>query len=144
VRRNFSVETILPPHKVQTLVTTARTIDQERWEVSALGKNIKDVLTEQRLRCAYDSFSWILDNCLLVAFSITIFHQKIKPDHRRKYWLSIEFCRYLGSISCFANISGFYGKSFCMYLYNALTSCIDMLDFHVFHRCEIIATLSFV
>jgi hypothetical protein len=57
VRRNFSVETILHPHKAQTLVTTARTIDQERWEVSALRKNIFDVLTEQRLRCAYYSFS---------------------------------------------------------------------------------------
>jgi hypothetical protein len=64
VRRNFSVETILPPHKAQTLVTTARTIDQERWEVSALGKNIFDVLTEQRLRCAYHSF---------IGFSITAF-----------------------------------------------------------------------
>jgi hypothetical protein len=73
VERNFSVETILHPHKAQTLVTTARTIDQERWEVSALGKNIFDALTEQRLRCAYHSFSWILDNCLLVAFSITAF-----------------------------------------------------------------------
>jgi hypothetical protein len=46
--RNFSVETILPPHKAQTLVTTARTIDQERWEVSALRFP-----------------SCILDNCLL-------------------------------------------------------------------------------
>jgi hypothetical protein len=57
VRRNFGVETILPPHKAQTLVTTARTIDQDRWDVSALGKNIFNVLTEQRLRCAYHSFS---------------------------------------------------------------------------------------
>jgi hypothetical protein len=42
---------------VQTLVTTARTIDQERWEVSALRFP-----------------SWILDNRLLVAFSITAFY----------------------------------------------------------------------
>jgi hypothetical protein len=80
VRRNFSVETILPPHKAQTLVTTARTIDQERWEVSALRFP-----------------SWILDNCLLVAFSITAFYQK------SKYCLSAGFCQYLEGISCFAN-----------------------------------------
>jgi hypothetical protein len=95
--RNFSVETILPPHKAQTLATTARTIDQERWEVSALGKNIFNVLTEQRLRCAYHSFSWIPDNCLLVAFSITAFYQK------SKYCLKVGFCQYLEGISCFTN-----------------------------------------
>jgi hypothetical protein len=97
VRPVLNVETILPPHKAQTLVTTARTIDQERWEVSALGKNIFNVLTKQRLRCAYYSFSWIPDNCLLVAFSITAFYQK------SKYCLSAGFCQYLEGISCFAN-----------------------------------------
>jgi hypothetical protein len=89
VRPVLSVETILPPHKVQTLVTTARTIDQERWEVSALRFP-----------------SWILDNCLLSEKQV-LPESRILPILGRYLLFCQYYCLYVVyTLTFFSIVSG--------------------------------------